>query len=306
MARLVLGAFLVAAPVHAQVGVGFDIGIQLPGPPALVVIPRAPVYYAPRAPANIFFYGQNYWVWYAGNNDLAAFRWDAHRSAEAAQRLLGEKFSGVLVADAFASYNKVQPKDRQSCLSHIKTKAKEIEQELSLLKGVAADPPAKQFCQSIQGWVHDACQAHHVLSARPWRAKSAQAQERKLRNQLQGLCRQPLRYPKAQKLRERLMGREQKLLFTCFRRPGVPPTNNQAERSLRPVVIMRKVIQGTRSKKGLENHSVLRSLFETAKRQDKQVHGFFFELFTKSTAEAQAALYRNPLVKSDSQPVLRC
>lgn len=72
------------------------------------------------------------------------------------------------------------------------------------------------------------------------------------------------------------------------------------------MVIMRKIIQGTRSEKGLENHSVLRSLFETAKRQDKQAHLFFFDLFTKSTADAQAALYRNPLVAPDRQPVLRC
>jgi hypothetical protein len=74
MTKLVLGALLAAAvalPVHAQVRVGIDIGIQLPGPPALVVIPRAPVYYAPRAPANVFFYGHNYWAfanggWYFG------------------------------------------------------------------------------------------------------------------------------------------------------------------------------------------------------------------------------------------------
>jgi hypothetical protein len=37
----------------------------------------------------------------------------------------------------------------------------------------------------------------------------------------------------------------------------VPPANNQAERSLRPVVIMRKVIQAARPENGLENHSVL-------------------------------------------------
>jgi transposase-like protein len=95
--------------------------------------------------------GHPHWVWYAGNQDLATFRWYAHRTAEAAQKLLGEKFSGVLVADAFASYNRVQPKDRQSCLSHIKTKAKEIAQEFALLKGRAADPEARQFCQDIQG-----------------------------------------------------------------------------------------------------------------------------------------------------------
>ena len=117
---------------------------------------------------------------------------------------------------------------------------------------------------------------------------------------------QPLRYPKAEKFRQRLLGPEQKLLFTCFGRPGVPPTNNQAEQSLRPVVIMRKVIQGTRSPSGLENHSVLRSLFETAKRQGKKPQSFFLELFTKTTAEAQAALYRKPLPNSDLNPILRC
>ncbi len=250
--------------------------------------------------------GQPHWVWYAGNQDLAAFQWHPRRTAEAAQTLLGQKFSGVLVADAFASYNSVEPKDRQSCLSHIKTKAKELEQELTLLKGAAADPRARQFCQDIQGWVHEACQAHHPLQARPWRAQSAKALERRLRKQLQKLCRRPLRYPKAEKLRERLSGPEQRLLLTCFRHPGVPPTNNQAERSLRPVVIMRKVIQGTRSQKGLENHSVIRSLFETAKRQGKKPHRFLLDLFTKDTAGAQAALYRKPLTRSDRRPILRC
>jgi Transposase IS66 family len=49
----------------------------------------------------------------------------------------------------------------------------------------------------------------------------------------------------------------QKHFFTGVRRPKVPPTNNQAERSLRPVLTLRKVIQGTRSNKGLENHSVV-------------------------------------------------
>lgn len=250
--------------------------------------------------------GQPYWVWYAGNQDLAAFLLDPHRTAQAAQKLLGHKFGGVLVADALASYQGVQPKDRQSCLAHIKTKAKELDQELALLSGDAADPKAREFCQAIQGWVQDACQTHHALTTRPWRAPAAKAQERKLKQQLRKLCRRPLHYPKAEKFRQRLRGPEQRRLFTCFRRPGVPPTNNQAERSLRPVVIMRKVIQGTRSEKGLENHSVLRSLFETAKRQGKKPQRFFLDLFTKETADAQAALYRQPLTTSNRRPILRC
>jgi len=238
--------------------------------------------------------GANYWVWYAGNDDLALFRVDAHRSTEAAQELLGERFGGVLVADAYASYNGIHPKDRQSCLAHIKTKAKELGQELALLKGRAADPAARRFCQDIQRFVRDACLAHHKLSRGPWRARTAQAKERALRTQLKGICRTSLRHPRTETFRQRLLGDERKLLFTCFRRPNVPPTNNQAERSLRPVVIMRRVIQGTRSVKGLENHSVLRSLLETAKRQGKKAHHFLHNLFTLNTTQAQAQLYRHP------------
>jgi transposase len=241
--------------------------------------------------------GQPYWVWYAGNDDLAYYHLDAHRSGAVAQHILGKKMSGILVTDAYASYDGVKSKDWQSCLSHIKKKAKELEQELALLKGRAADPLAQKFCQGVQGFVRDACQAHRQLSQKPWRARQAKKKGQRLRQRLRQLCAAPLRYEKADKFRQRLRGPEQKHFFTCFRHPGVPPTNNQAERSLRPVVIMRKVIQGTRSEEGLENHSVLRSLFETARRQGKKAQGFFLVLFTKTTAQAQAALYRRPLAK---------
>jgi len=71
---------------------------------------------------------------------------------------------------------------------------------------------------------------------------------------------------------------------------------------LRPVVIMRRVIQGTRSDQGLENHSVLRSLFETARRQGKKVHLCFQDLFTKDTPQAQAALHRHPPAETSEAP----
>jgi len=48
---------------------------------------------------------------------------------------------------------------------------------------------------------------------------------------------------------------------------------------------------------------VIRSLFEAAKRQDKLPHRFLFDLFTKSTAGAQAALYRNPLTTSNQRAI---
>jgi len=237
--------------------------------------------------------GDNYFVWYGGNDQLAFFVFAPDRSGQTAQSIFGEHFDGILVSDAYAAYNAVHPKDWQSCLFHIKNKAKELDQELALLKGKAAEPAARQFCRKIQGWVRTACQAHRRMAQGPWRAKAAKRKGQNLCRTLRRLCRKPLTHAKTEAFRRRLLGKEQKHLFTCWRHPNVPPTNSQAERSMRPVVLMRHVVHGTRSPKGLENHSVLRSLFETARRQGHKVHQFFLDLLTKDTAQAQAALYRN-------------
>ena len=54
-------AFILVTPVHAQVQV--NIGIELPAPPPLVVVPGIPsVQYAPAAPVNVFFYDDQYWL----------------------------------------------------------------------------------------------------------------------------------------------------------------------------------------------------------------------------------------------------
>ena len=61
LAIAALLAFILSGPADAQVHV--DIGIRLPAPPHLVVVPGvAAVSYAPAAPANFFFYGGQYWV----------------------------------------------------------------------------------------------------------------------------------------------------------------------------------------------------------------------------------------------------
>lgn len=59
-----------AALAQFSVGVvvsGVSIGINLPVYPELVRVPGYPVYYAPRANSNYFFYDGYYWV-FAGNN----------------------------------------------------------------------------------------------------------------------------------------------------------------------------------------------------------------------------------------------
>jgi hypothetical protein len=84
-------------------------------------------------------------------------------------------------------------------------------------------------------------------------------------------------------------------LFTFIKNPDIEPTNNQAEQSLRYMVIFRKICFGTRSSQGSLSHCVLPSLLMTAKRQGQHPLAFFKTLFTSNTATAQAALYRGVL-----------
>jgi len=66
-----------AGAANAQVSVdfgfpGLNIGINMPAYPQLVLVPGSPVYYAPRASFNFFFFDGLYWVyrddnWYSSN-----------------------------------------------------------------------------------------------------------------------------------------------------------------------------------------------------------------------------------------------
>jgi hypothetical protein len=101
---------------------------------------------------------------------------------------------------------------------------------------------------------------------------------------------QPLDYPAAETLRDRIMNKDDDRLFTFLRVPGVEPTNNHSERSLRFLVIMRKISFGTRSAAGTESHRVLPFLLETARRLGQNPIAFLVALLTQPPAVARATL----------------
>jgi len=64
-------------------------------------------------------------------------------------------------------------------------------------------------------------------------------------------------------------------LFTFILYPGVEPTNNAAERALRPRVRQRKIWGCFRTNEGAENADVMMSALETMRKQRKDlfIHG---------------------------------
>jgi hypothetical protein len=142
-----------------------------------------------------------------------------------------------------------------------------------------ADAPSVRFCQSLSSLFKEACAAV-VPKQKGARKKPAPA------------CRKPPAFEKAETLRKRLIptSREYPQLF-AFIEHGGPPTNNHAERSLRPPVIFRKVCMGTPSATGSENISVFGSLTQTAALQGAKLIDIFRSLFQSSPKNARDVIF---------------
>ena len=74
----------------------------------------------------------------------------------------------------------------------------------------------------------------------------------------------------------------------------VPPTNNLAERALRPLVVLRKITFGHRSKGGAERMAKLMTIAETARRHGHRASDIYFELLTRPPDAVMRRLYATP------------
>ncbi len=166
--------------------------------------------------------------------------------------VLGDEFAGVLVSDFYAAYHHYDgPKQR--CWAHL---LRDIHDRRVLYSDDLPWAQAvHQLYQQAKAFTHPA-------------EKPRRAAQLALERRLLALCRPYLDDPSAAQARLcRRMENHIKELFVFVAHPEVPPDNNAAERSLRPVVISRKISGGTRSQQGTETKMTLASIFGTWRAQ---------------------------------------
>ena len=179
---------------------------------------------------------------------------------------MGEAFAGVLVSDVYAAYTNDDGR-HQYCWAHL----------LRDIHDLAGQHPR---VAGVRGWAD----AVHALYARA-RAVAApdlaarRAAARAFQTDLRALCAPylpvltpeaatdavvvvPPRRPLCLRIDKHLAD-----LFVFVEDPAVPPTNNAAERSLRHLVVSRKISGGTRSTAGSTTKMRLASLFGTWRAQ---------------------------------------
>jgi len=182
---------------------------------------------------------------------LVENRWGAEPTIE----VLGKDYAGVFGSDGLRAFERLTWR-RQRCHSHLLRFAREIEADKT--RGAVRDPRA------ITTLLKDAI----ALGKRredigePTLLRGIRALERRLH----GLLFANLSDRDNARLRGRLWTAAPHL-FTFLEVPGVEPTNNEAERTLRPAVIARKLSAGNRTWEGARAWAALASVIETSRRR---------------------------------------
>ena len=86
--------------------------------------------------------------------------------------------------------------------------------------------------------------------------------------------RRPPNHPLAKKLARRFRGKAAENYFCFLSEPEVEPTNNGTERRIRPVVIDRRITQGTRGDAGMRWCERIWTILATCNKQERNVFDF--------------------------------
>ena len=177
------------------------------------------------------------------------------RGKDVVDAVLGQELAGVLVSDFYAAcHHYGGPKQR--CWAHL----------LRDMHGLRSSYPKDGSLARWADGIHQLCR--QAAAFRHPAEKQRRAAQLALERRLLALCRPYMHDPSAVQAKLcRRMERHIKELFVFVAEPEVPPDNNAVERSLRPVVISRKISGGTRSKQGTGTKMTLASIFGTWRAQ---------------------------------------
>jgi transposase len=202
--------------------------------------------------------GKNGYAWSFSTPTLHYFQCQKNRSGSVVKETLGTAFRGALVSDFYNAYH-YYPGPHQYCWVHLLRDVKELSEQYPNDAGVT------EFATALRTLYDEA----KTYSSPNLLARRSQCQDLRVR-----LCALAHRH-EAQERPERVLAqrllRHELGLFVFVEWPEVPSSNNAAERSVRPLVVMRKVSGGTRSAQGSQTVAVLMSLFCTWQAQGKDL-----------------------------------
>ena len=174
--------------------------------------------------------------------------------------MLGDAYPGVVISDFYSAYNRLKS-PQQKCWVHL----------LRELRDCAKTELSEEYRRAHRRLRRVFLDARRLLRQRPTLPPLTVARrQRRLEARLFAWGATPHHNTTLQRLAGRVLKHHQQLV-TCLKVPGVPMDNTQAERAIRPHVIIRKRSYQSRSPTGMATHANLMSLIQTLTRQGRVI-----------------------------------
>jgi len=209
---------------------------------------------------------ENGWLWTAVSKLATLFLIRDSRSSAAARELLGEDFAGTVITDRYGSYNWIDDARRQFCWAHL---LRDFQAMIDI--GGEAGEVGTRAKSAGQRLIHKWKQLRSGQIQRTTVDRHFRSLERELFSVLQdGLS---CNHAKTAGVCCELI-KKWECLWTFTKVAGVEPTNNTAERAVRPAVIWRKLSQGTQSASGSRYVETILSVLATCKQNGLNAFNF--------------------------------
>jgi transposase len=223
---------------------------------------------------------QRAWLWVAATPLVTAFLIRQSRGGKVAREMLGETFQGIVGSDRWSAYNWLRTLLRQLCWAHLLRDFQAFVERggESQRIGEAILAQAELMFQ----WWHKVRDGTMSRAAFRGQMQTVQDQVGKLLRQgttcdhskTAGTCRDILKREDA--------------LWTFVRVEGVEPTNNLAERQIRPGVLWRNSSFGTQSETGSRFAERIMTVVATLKQQNRRVLDYLTEACDTANWDRQA------------------
>jgi transposase len=203
----------------------------------------------------------NAWLWVFSSKNVTIYAIRYSRGGDVPTEILGDAFDGILIIDGLNSYD-VLAYTKGQCNAHLLRRVKEM-----IAKTTDAD-----LAEHLAALIKMIQDAMHLAECRADYSKSYFAQKaRECQNMLEGwlaFC-ECYEDDELRKLAKH-MNKHLDEWFTFLRFAEAPPTNNHAERQLRPSVVVRKTNGCHKTLAGALKHAVLMSLIVTCEQQNRR------------------------------------
>jgi transposase len=209
---------------------------------------------------------QRAWLWTVVTAELTVFRIDRSRGGAVVDALLGADYTGVVGSDRWSAYRRFPAERRAICWAHLKRDFQGLvdrggEAEPVGRWGLAEIERLSTLWHGFRAGEFDRKELRRRLI--PLQARLGRLLRRGQKNldhKAAGLCRELRRWWPA--------------LWTFARVEGVEPTNNGAERALRPAVLWRKGSFGSDSEAGSRFAERLLTVAATCRQQGRGLLDF--------------------------------